>query len=123
MATCLSTNDGSAVHVPAKSLPITCKLQNPPANVTIAAATYYLNGSGVSCPLAADHLSFTFPAPPENGATALKSGTTVNLEVRIAGPYDGSQPVWVVENCDAESIILAVTSAISKLAQVKVEVA
>lgn len=127
MAACKSTNVGGGVQVHADSLPITCKLQNPPSGVTIAGAEYSVLGSGssVPCPVAPDGQSFTFPAPPGADVPALAPGKTVILEVRIQDPlgsWDGSEPVWIVEDCDAQNLILAITSVASKLGQVQVEV-
>jgi hypothetical protein len=121
MAPCKSSNDGARVHVPATSLPIVCKLQNPPANVTGAGAEYNVSGSSVPCTLI-DNQSFTFPT--KSASPPIKAGMTVLLEVRIEGPWNGSTPVWVVEDCDGPNptIILVVTSATSKLAQVPVMV-
>lgn len=122
MAACKSSSVGGGVQASAASLPITCKLQNPPDGVTIAGAEYYVSGSGagIGCNVSSDGLSFTFPASGSTGA--ITAGTTVLLEVRIQGPFDGSQPVWVVEDCDNQSLILAVTSAISRMGQVQVQV-
>lgn len=123
MAACKSSNDGSGtgVHVAAASLPITCKLQNPPSGVTIAGAEYAVLGSGqsTSCVIAADGQSFAFPA----AAGALTAGTTVMLEVRIAGPFDGSYTQWLVEDCDQQTKLVAVSSSIEKLGQTQVVVA
>lgn len=122
MAACKSSSVSGGIQVAASSLPITCKLQNPPAGLTIAGAEYYVSGSGISCKVSADGRSFTFPVAAENGGGAIAAGATVLLEVRIAGPFDGSAPAWVVEDCDGESLILAVTSAIEKMAQVQVQI-
>lgn len=124
MAACKSTSADGGVQVPSASLPITCKLQSPPAGVTIAGAEYYVSGSGtgISCKVSTDGQSFTFPANAETGGGAIAPGSTVLLEVRIQGPFDGGEPVWVVEDCDDQSVIAAVTSAIEKMGQVQVQI-
>jgi len=124
MAACKSSSVDGGVQVAASSLPITCKLQSPPTGVMIAGVEYYPSGTGkgISCKVSADGRSFTFPAGAESGGGAIAAGATVVLEVRIEEPFDGSAPAWVVEDCDDESLILGVTSAIGKMAQVQVQI-
>lgn len=124
MAACKSTSVEGGVQIPSASLPIACKLQSPPTGVAIAGAEYYVPGSGkgISCTVSADGQSFTFPANAVAGGGAIAPGSTVLLEVRIQGPFDGSAPVWVVEDCDDQNIVVAITSAISKMGGVQVQV-
>jgi len=124
MGACKSTSVEGGVQVLSAALPVTCKLQSPPDGVTIAGAEYYVgdSGTGISCKVSADGQSFVFPATEGVGGGAIKAQSTVYLEVRIQGPFDGSDPVWIVEDCDDQSLIVAVTSPIEKMAGVQVQV-
>jgi hypothetical protein len=116
---CKSTLDISGVipivKVPSASLPMNCILQNPPAGVTIAEVEFFPSGSnvGTSYPVAGGN-TFTVPA--------MAAGTTGNLFVRIIGSYSLGTTIYVVEDCDAQTSILAITDRLSKAAYAVLEV-
>jgi hypothetical protein len=116
---CKSTLDTSGVipvvKVPTASLPINCILQSPPAGVTIAEAEFFPSGSNVgSSYKVTGGNTFTVPA--------MAVGTKGNLFVRIIGSYSLGTTIYVVEDCDAQSPILAVTDRLSKAAYAVLEV-
>jgi len=110
MAECKFT---SALAIKQSALPVTCKLQNPPAGVTIALAQLLDNsGAATNLPPSTDGKSFTIP-----GSIAVGSWT---LGVKVQG--DNPLPtILVVEDCPAAQRLLAIIDA-SKLATVKIAV-
>jgi len=106
MATCKFTRSRTSMLTIDKSeLPVTCKLKNPPAGVTIAAAEFF-DGSGACTNLTVSGQSFVLSNTVAAGAG--------DLEVRIQGPFP-SPGIDVVEDCDNSTYILTIADATSKL--------
>jgi hypothetical protein len=119
MAACKMILDVSGVlpvvRIPAAGLPVTCKLQAPPAGVTIVDVEFFPSGSSTATPIAVTNgLSFTIEG--------LTKGTTGNLWVRIAGSYALGTTIYVVEDCDSPNQILAITDRLSKASYTVLEV-
>jgi hypothetical protein len=116
MAACKSAVDPNGiVRIPSASLPITCKLQAPPNGVSMGTVEFFPSGSSKPTSYAITNgQSFSIPAMPQ--------GAKGDLYVRIGGPYDGANPLWVVEDCDGQSPILAITSSAAKYASTQLEV-
>jgi hypothetical protein len=119
MAACKLNLDVSGVlpvvKVPATGLPVACKLQNPPAGVTIVDVEFFPSGSSTATP-------FAVTGGQSFSVAGLTKGTTGNLWVRIAGPYPLGTTIYVVEDCDSQNRILAVTDQLSKAAYTVLEV-
>ena len=116
MPTCKTSTDANgSIEISATDLPIVCKLQNPPKGVTIAEAEFFLEGdkTGVSYAIQ-NGQSFTIPA--------LAKGSTGNLFVRIIGQYPAATAIYVVEDCDKQAAILAITDRFTKFAYSPIEV-
>jgi hypothetical protein len=111
MAECKFT---SALAIKQSALPVTCKLQNPPAGVTIALAQLLDNsGAATNLPPSTDGKSFAI-----SGSIAVGSWT---LGVRVQGGANPLPTILVVEDCPAAQRLLAIIDA-SKLATVKIAV-
>jgi hypothetical protein len=116
MAACKSAVDSNGiVRIPSASLPINCKLQAPPNGVSIGLVEFFPSGSSKPTTFAVTNgQSFSIPAMPQ--------GAKGDLYVRIVGPYDGANQLWVIEDCDSQSPILAITSSAAKYASAPLEV-
>jgi hypothetical protein len=117
MAACKCTVDANGVvHIPSAALPITCKLQNPPNGVTISEAELFPTGGGnpINYPVTSGQ-SFSIPAPPQ--------GTSGNLFVRIIGNYPQGTTIYVVEDCDNQTQIMAIADRIAKYSYAALAVA
>jgi hypothetical protein len=116
---CKSTLDTSGVipvvKVPSASLPMNCVLQNPPAGVSIAEVEFFPSGSDAGS-------SYTVTGGNTFTVPAMATGATGNLLVRIIGSYSLGTTVYVVEDCDAQTPILAITDRLSKAAYAVLEV-
>ncbi|MFZ0964630.1 MAG: hypothetical protein WAO35_27545 [Terriglobia bacterium] len=96
-------------------LPVTCKLQNPPAGVNIALAQIFnATGPAPDLTISDDGQSFSIP-------NTIAAGNWT-LEVRVVGGPDPLPSIHVVENCDASQRILTIVGTVSKMAQAAVEV-
>jgi len=117
MAACKSNIDpNGVVHIASANLPITCKLQNPPKGVSIDEVEYFPQGGQNATPLTVTTgQSFSIPKLP--------SGTTIDLYVHINGQYPFGTTIYVVEDCDNQSMILAIIDRKAKFAHALVEVA
>jgi hypothetical protein len=116
MAACKCTKDATGtVTVAAAALPVSCKLQNPPSGVTISEAELFPAGGGnpINYPITSGK-SFNIPKPPQ--------GTSGNLFVRIIGNYPAGTTIYVVEDCDSQTRILAITDRLAKYAYAPLEV-
>jgi hypothetical protein len=116
---CKSTLDTSGVipvvKVPSASLPMNCILQSPPPGVQIAEVEFFPSGSNVGNNYAVTNGN-TFTVP------AMAAGTKGNLFVRIIGSYSVGTTIYVVEDCVAQTGILAITDRLSKAAYAVLEV-
>ena len=116
MAACKSSIDKKGVvKIPSASLPVTCKLQDPLPGVTLAEVEFFPSGStnGFSYPITAGQ-SFAIPGLPP--------GTKGRLFARITGDYPQGTTIYVVEDCDKQSRILAITDRFAKYASAPLEV-
>lgn len=126
MAACKSTVDANysnLIHVPADSLPITFTLQRAPNGVTIAEAKYFPAGSnagGTVCTLLNNNLTFTFPAPAP--AAQPKKGQSFDVYVRVQGAFPAGTTIFVVEDCDQQTLLMAIDDDQSKLSDATLEV-
>jgi hypothetical protein len=112
MAACKFT---SGLTIKQSVLPVTCKLQNPPASLTIALAQLFdANGTATTLIVSADGQSFVIPKTIATGSWT--------LEVRIQGGPNPIPAIQVVENCDASQLILTITDPVSKMARAAVGV-
>lgn len=103
MANCTASNNAGAVTVPSGTA-INCKLRNPPKGITIVEAKVFSpkdSSTGTACTLIGA-LGFTIPK--------LKPGAA-RLFVAIQGPFDETNPVFVVEDCDKQTVLMAITDA------------
>jgi hypothetical protein len=103
MANCATSNNLGAVTIPSDTA-INCKLRNPPNGITIVEAKVFQpsnSSSGTACTLTGTQ-SFTIPK--------LQKGTA-RLFVSIQGPFDETNPIFVVEDCDQQTVIMAITDA------------
>ena len=90
-------------------LPVTCKLQEHPGNLTIALAELFdSGGTPTVLTLSGDGLSFVIPS-------SIAAGDWT-LAVRVQGGPDPIPSIHVVEDCDASQRILTITDATSKAA-------
>jgi len=90
-------------------LPVTCKLQEHPGNLTIALAELFdSGGTPTVLTLSGDGLSFVIPS-------SIAAGDWT-LAVRVQGGPDPIPSIHVVEDCDASQRILTITDPTSKAA-------
>jgi hypothetical protein len=108
MANCKSQSDPTGViTIRSLDLPISCILLDPPPGVTLGEVDFYPAGSNTPINWAGPGgISFDIPANP--------SGTKGRLEVRVQGPFNGLNPLFVVEDCDDQTPILVIGSATGK---------
>jgi hypothetical protein len=93
------------------SLPVTCRLNSPPAGVTIARARFYNAGGQVTTlDVSSDGESFTIP----NTVAAGDGDLEVRVQVGPGGP-DSIPTIYVVEDCDASQRIVTIEDSNSKL--------
>jgi hypothetical protein len=112
MAACKFT---SALAIKQSVLPVTCKLQNPPAGLTIALAQLFdVNGTATTLTVSADGQSFVIPKTIATGSWT--------VEVKVQGGPNPIPAIPVVENCDAAQLILTITDPVSKMARAAVVV-
>jgi hypothetical protein len=82
-------------------LPVTCKLQNPPAGVAIALAQLLDNsGTATNLTLSSDGKSFVIP-------TSIVVGSWT-LGVKVVGVADPFPTIFIVEDCTAAQRLLAI---------------
>ena len=91
-------------------LPVTCKLDSPPAGVTIARARFYDAAGHVTPLVSSDGLSFTIPDTVAAGDGDLE----VRVQVGPGGPKT-LPTIYVVEDCDASQRIVTIEDSNSKL--------
>jgi len=107
MAACKFT---SGLAIKQSVLPVTCKLQNPPATLTVVLAQFFdVNGTATTLAVSADGQSFVIPKTIASGSWT--------LEVRVQGGPNPIPAIHVVEDCDASQLILTITDPISKMAR------
>jgi hypothetical protein len=96
-------------------LPVTCKLQAPPAGVTIALAQMFdSTGTPTTLTVSADGLSFVVPRTITVGSW--------DLEARVQGGTFPIPAIPVVEDCNASQWLFVITDPNSKAARVGVAV-
>jgi hypothetical protein len=119
MPACNATVDFSGAFpvfkIPSASLPLNCKLLNPPTGIQIAAVSFDVTGGGAPSPAinSTDGVSFAIPALP--------AGTTGMLAVGVTGNFGGGF-VHVAEDCTNPTPFLAISDLNEKAAIVHVEV-
>jgi hypothetical protein len=114
VAACKFTRTRTSLLTINKSdLPVTCKLKNPPAGVTIAAAEFF-DSAGDCTDLSVNGQSFVIPNTVATGAG--------DLEVRIQGGTFPIPAIDVVEDCDNSQYILTIADPNSKLGRTDVVV-
>jgi hypothetical protein len=102
-------------NIKKSDLPVMCKLQNPPAGVTIALAQMFdSTGTPISLTLSANGLSFAIPNTVAVGSW--------DLAVRVQGGTFPIPPILLVEDCDASQWLLTIADPNSKAAMVAVAV-
>jgi hypothetical protein len=97
-------------------LPITCKLNKPPAGVQIVAVKLTVSAGGAASP------AITSPDGQRFVIPALPSGTSAVLGVALVGSLGGNV-VRVVEDCTAATSILEIGDPNEKAAARDLEVA
>ncbi|MGA3373972.1 MAG: hypothetical protein ABSC48_19690 [Terracidiphilus sp.] len=104
MTPCITSNNAGAVTVPSGKT-INCKLEaGTPNIVTIVEAKVFQpkdSNTGTACALVGAQ-GFTIPK--------LQQGTA-RLIVTIQGSSEAIRPVFVVEDCDDQTVLLSIISA------------
>jgi len=104
MAACKFT---STLTIKKTDLPVTCKLQNPPKGVKIAAATLSNKaGTQIDLKVSKDGQSFVIPAKSEAGVEVTAGVWT--LGVGVENWTDIMPAIDVVEVCDDSQWILTI---------------
>ena len=112
MAACKFT---VALKITKTDLPVTCKLQSPPADVTVALAQIFdATGAATNLTVSTDGQSFQIP-------NSIGVGNWT-LEVKVVGGPNPIPSIHVVEDCDAAQRILTITDPVAKMAIAALEV-
>jgi hypothetical protein len=93
-------------------LPVTCKLDNPPAGVQIALAEYFETGKPPTNLPSPDGRSFVIPQTVGSG----------RLEVRITGGPNPIPPIRLIEDCDASQLVLIINDPVGKNGRADIKV-
>ena len=100
----------STLTIKKTDLPVTCKLQSPLDDVTLALVQIFdPAGKPTTLSISDDGLCFTIPDKTAAG--------TWDLEVRIQGGTFPIPAIHIVEQCDASQRILSITDPVSKMAR------
>jgi len=104
-----------ALTIKKSDLPVTSKLKDPPAGVTIGLAQLFdPSGKPTDLTCSNDKLSFPIPAATSQG--------NWNLEIRVQGGQFPIPAIDLVEDCDASQRILTVADPVAKAARAAIEV-